>query len=314
MSRKKTVFAMSTTPFREDGSLDEEGFRTHLRRLRDAGVGVYLGSPGSGEGYALSEDERRRVFEIGVEVLKGRVPVHANPPEPRTAAQVIEWMKMAIDVGVDCVELYALDAGHGMRPRPDEQVAYYEDVLRAVDFPIALSIHRVASSWSPSTRLISQLVKGFSQVRAVHVIAAGSETALQIRDGIPDDVAVYTGTATLLQDILMGLDGCQAAEGNVCPNLLMGVIRDAEAGDIAGAAHKMGIILRLYKLSGRWSPSSARWVKMALKVFSHPGGDVRRPYLMPPASEIDVMRSAFQDIGLIDAEAAAASARAAKAG
>ncbi|WP_326522890.1 dihydrodipicolinate synthase family protein [Sphingomonas sp.] len=304
MTSRKIVFAMSTTPFTDDGALDETGFRRHLRRLRDAGVGVYLGSPGSGEGYALSEEERRRVFEIGVEELKGRVPVHANPPEPRSAAELIAWMRMAIDVGVDCVELYALDAGHGMRPRPDEQLAYYEDVLRAIDHPIALSIHRAASSWSPSSKLIGQLAKSFSQIRAVHVIAAGSETALQVRDAVPDDVAVYTGTATLLQDLQMGLDGCQAAEGNVCPNLLMGVARDVAAGDMASAGEKMAMILRLYKLSGRWSPSSARWVKMALRVMDEPGGDVRRPYLMPPASEIEVMRAELDRIGILAAEAA----------
>ena len=165
-AEKPTVFAMSITPFDEEGNLDENGFRDHLNRLGDAGVGVYLGSPGSGEGHAITDAERVRVYEIGVEVLKGRVPVHANPPEPRSAQQVLQWMHMAADAGVDCVELYALDAGHGMYPRPDEQLAYYEDVLNEFRHPVALSIHRPrprgprkqpsSASWRTSTTRFAQ--------------------------------------------------------------------------------------------------------------------------------------------------------------
>lgn len=305
MSDTPTVFAMSMTPFLEDGSLDEDGLRVHLRRLRDAGVGVYLGSPGSGEGHALTEEERRRVYEIGVEELRGKVPVRANPPEPRSAQQVIGWMRLALECGVECVECYALDAGHGMKPRPDEQWAFYEDVLTAIDAPVALSIHRAAASWAPSATLIGQLAKKYDNVRSVHVIHAGSETAVRVKDVVPDDVKVYGGTATLLQDLALGLDGCQGAEGNVCPNLMTGIVRDFQSGDIETAGHNMTTLLRLYRLSGRWSPSSARWVKMAMKVLGYPGGDVRRPYLMPGPDQLEAMKAEFDTIGLVEAERAA---------
>ena len=60
---------VSLTPFTEDGDLDEPGLRAHLRRLGVAGIGVYLAGSGSGEGYTLTRDERRRVFDVGVEEL-----------------------------------------------------------------------------------------------------------------------------------------------------------------------------------------------------------------------------------------------------
>ena len=47
-----------------------------------AGIGVYLGGGGSGEGYVLSADEARRLLQIGVEELKGKVPVRAMGVDP----------------------------------------------------------------------------------------------------------------------------------------------------------------------------------------------------------------------------------------
>ena len=78
------MFCMSATPFKEDGSLDEEGLRVHLRRLVAAGNGVYLGSGGAGEGHVLTVPELRRIYDIGVEECKGKVPTYANPREPRS--------------------------------------------------------------------------------------------------------------------------------------------------------------------------------------------------------------------------------------
>ena len=47
------MFSMIVTPMDERGQVDEDGVRAHLGRMVDAGVGVYLGSGGSGEGHAL---------------------------------------------------------------------------------------------------------------------------------------------------------------------------------------------------------------------------------------------------------------------
>ena len=141
------------------------------------------------------------------------------------------------------------------------------------------------------------------------MIAAGTETALAVRDAVPADVRVYGGTATLLQDLLVGLDGCQGAEGNVCPNVMAGIVDDYLNNDMSAAGTKMAALLRLYRLSGRWSPSSARWGKMAMKVLGYPGGDVRHPYLMPPDSELATLESEMRRIGITDLENELAAAR-----
>ena len=58
----RSAFVVSITPFDDDGEVDEPALRAHLHRIRDAGIGVYVGGGGSGEGYTLSWAEHERVL------------------------------------------------------------------------------------------------------------------------------------------------------------------------------------------------------------------------------------------------------------
>src|ERR1700748_1518307 len=107
---------MSQTPFHEDGSVDDDAMRAHLQRLVDAGNGIYLGSPGGGEGQMLSVAEHRQIYDIGVAVARGKVPWSATPRESRSAAEVYEIAKEAAAAGVDAIQLYGLSPGQVMIP------------------------------------------------------------------------------------------------------------------------------------------------------------------------------------------------------
>ena len=91
MSAEASTFVISLTPYTKDGALDERGLRGHLRRLAAAGIGVYLGGSGSGEGYTLTEAERDRVFEIGCEAFSA-----ANDTEVRVAVLENEALRVAV--------------------------------------------------------------------------------------------------------------------------------------------------------------------------------------------------------------------------
>src|SRR5258708_34682848 len=78
MNKKKlSVVVISTTPFAEDGSIDEEAYRRQLRRLGAAGCSVYFAGSGTTEAYTFTPEERDRALSIAVEELKGKVQVRA---------------------------------------------------------------------------------------------------------------------------------------------------------------------------------------------------------------------------------------------
>src|SRR4029079_3409237 len=102
----------------------------------DAGVGVYLGGSGSGEGYTLTAAELERVLTVGAEELRGRVPVRAMGVEPGSAHEMIELGRVAASAAVDALHVYSLDLGHGNAPTAAELEHYLCDVLEAVTLPV----------------------------------------------------------------------------------------------------------------------------------------------------------------------------------
>ncbi|HEX6310568.1 MAG TPA: dihydrodipicolinate synthase family protein, partial [Acidimicrobiia bacterium] len=191
--RPASTFVVSLTPFTTDETLDEDGLRAHLRRLRAGGIGVYLGGSGSGEGYTLSAGERRRVLEIGVEELRGRVPVRAMGVEPRSAGEMIELGGVAAHAGVDALQVYSLDQGHGNQPRPDELERYLTDVLDAVALPVVLASHQAAGYHLP-VELIGALLDRYSgAIVGVNCTSNDLTYLVRVLDTVAGRVDVHVG-------------------------------------------------------------------------------------------------------------------------
>src|SRR5690349_8095659 len=122
-----TIMTRNCTAFSPvDGGLDEEAYAASLERFVETGIDVYPASGGSGEANALTLDELRRVYAVTVAVCKGKVAVNANIPEVKTAREAIEYGMLAIDQGVDLVNMYGPASIHGYKPTERELRAYYE--------------------------------------------------------------------------------------------------------------------------------------------------------------------------------------------
>ncbi len=75
------------TPFRRDGSLDEDGMRRLVRRQIDAGISFLVPAVTTGESPTLTREELLRVVEITLSEAKGNVPVLAGAGGNNTAAR-----------------------------------------------------------------------------------------------------------------------------------------------------------------------------------------------------------------------------------
>src|SRR4029077_83073 len=124
-----SVHVISQTVFFENGEIDYDGCRAHWQRLKEAGVGVYIGGGGSGSGHSLLRDEVDQLLKAAAEELRGHVPVRAMGVEPRTAHQMIDLVKMSEANGMEGVQIYSLDMGHGGQPGRNVMERYYDDVL-----------------------------------------------------------------------------------------------------------------------------------------------------------------------------------------
>jgi 4-hydroxy-tetrahydrodipicolinate synthase len=297
---------MAVTPFREDGLIDLDAYAELLDRLCRANIGAYLGSGGAGEGHALTLDELRDLYQVGVATCKGRVPVAANPREPRTAHQMLELATIAADAGVDIVQLYSLDAGHGMKPTPAELERYYTFLLDRLDYPVAISVHAGYPYYVPPS-FIASLCSRYEQVKDVNVIMPMAYF-LELSEELSDlgrSVRLYTSVVTMVEGLLAGSYGCQAAEPNLIPFTFRRLVDAILTSDMETASRTYPFVYDVARTVQRWAPSTARWLKMGMKVLNLPGGDggLREPYVLPGQADLDDMAEAFRRLRVADVEA-----------
>jgi 4-hydroxy-tetrahydrodipicolinate synthase len=293
---RASTFVISITPFRQDGAFDEAALRGHLQRMAAAGIGVYLGGGGSGEGYVLTDDETRRLLWIGVEELKGKAPVRAMGVEPRTAADMIGYFEMVSDTGVDAAQIYSLDQGHGHRPTQDEIYRYFDDVLRATSFPAVLSTHQSVGYRVPVPMLV-EFADRFDHLIGINFSHQDLGYLTAVVDALGDRLEIHTGGPHLaLTALSLGATGYLSSEGNLAPNLCVGVIRAYQDNDARRLGDLYGSLLRL---SGAfYQAGGIRATKAALNALGLPGGFPRLPQLPVPASAVPPLLEMIEQLGV----------------
>jgi len=296
------MFCMVVTPMHADGSIDEDGLRAHLQRMIAADVGVYLGSGGSGEGHALSLDELELVYRIGVEECSGRVPVYCNPPESRSALEMLTKAGRAIDAGVDLVQYYQLDAGHGRQPTVPEQERYFRDLLEAHDYPVGIAIHSAVGYLAPSD-LVIRLCADYPHIKLVNLpIGPTPNYFVRLQEGISPDIKMYVGIPNILTGLLMGAWGAQVTEPNQIPFMSRAIIDRFVDGDHVGAAEIFAKVLRVTDVIELGRRVSSDGPKAALKALGYDVGPPRPPRVPVDDATIAAMRAEFERLGVAELE------------
>jgi 4-hydroxy-tetrahydrodipicolinate synthase len=293
-------FTISITPFTEDGAIDEAALRRHLAKLGDAGIGVYVGGGGSGEGYTLSDAETDRLLAIAVEELKGQVPIRAMGVEPRTARQMIAFLDRAERAGVDAAQIYSLDVGHGHTPTPRELDAYFEEVLSNAALPCVFSTHQSVGYVIPA-QVIIDLFARHTQLIGLNVSHQDPNYLRTLADALGDRIDICVGgphQAPLA--LAFGAQGFLSSEGNIAPRLCMQVIAAARAGDNEAFLAQWGKLMRLFM--ALYGNGGIRVTKALLEHFGLAGGFPRAPRLPAEPDALARALAVVEEIDLAEIE------------
>jgi len=310
-----TIWTMTVTPFQEDGSLDEQALRELLRRLVAARAGIYLTCAGAGEAATLTLEEHRRIYDIGVEEAKGKVPVVANVRPSPTSEDAYEICKEAIAAGVDEISIYQMLPQLGMVPNDRESEKWWSDLLDRVNYPVAIAFNPQVG-YSQKQSLILKLCEKYEQIVQVNTPPqqlAGSinqsapryETFTTLRDALPPRVKVAGSLNAFPSHIALGCSGAQLVEPCVIPNICNGVLDSYREGDIPRSREYSQTFQRFTEFCRQWHPATARWTKMAMKVLGLGNGVLRPPYLLPGEDDQRRMAEAFTRMGVRELEARA---------
>ena len=209
------------TPFTAGGAIDERALRGFVDWQIDEGIDFLVPCGSTGEAATMTLAEHRRVVEITVEQVRGRVPVVAGAGSNDTV-KAIELSHMMQDVGAT----HLLHTSP-MYNKPPQRgiVAHFTAIADAVRLPIV--IYNVPGRTGSNIEAASTLEMSWHP-RIVSVKEA-SGLLPQITDIIrakPAGFTVLSGDDELTLPILaLGGDGLISVVSNVVPRLMSQLVK-----------------------------------------------------------------------------------------
>ncbi|MDR7522860.1 MAG: dihydrodipicolinate synthase family protein [Armatimonadota bacterium] len=247
MSISPGVYAITATPFADDGSLDLDG----IDRIVDfeLGVGVtglaILGI--MGEAHKLSEDERRGAVERFVRRADGRVPVIAGTGAPAT--------DLAIRHGREAQALgaSALMVAPPTNLRNLEAVReYYRRVHDATTLPIVVQDEPVFSGVEMPAAFLASITDELPRARAIKLEEVPSPLKVaQVLAAARQPVAVFGGMGGVYfyEELLRGAAGTMT--GFAFPEVLVAIYGTFVRGERAAARDLFYRYLPLIRYEGQ---------------------------------------------------------------
>jgi len=296
------------TPFRKDGSLDEQALRHLVKRQIEAGIDFLVPCGTTGESPTLTREEHLRVVEITVELAKGNVPVLAGAGGYNTA-EVIALARELAALGVDGVLSVT---PYYNKPTQEGLYQHYCAIAEAVPLPIILySVQgRTGVNVEPAT------VKRLAAIENIVGIKEASGNVSQmavILNAVPHDFIVLSGDdAITLPLIALGGRGVISVVSNEIPAEMSQLTRLSLQGDFDGARR----IHRRYHplMEINFVESNPIPVKAALAEMGLLEPVWRLPLVPPKAENQARIRAVLESLGLAGRSAAEPAAQRVHAG
>jgi len=218
------------TPFKEDGELDEEGFRENIAFFCEAKVSGIVPCGTTGESATLSFEEHKRVVEIAVDSSKVLVLAGTGSNNTREA---VDLTKHAQDAGADAALLIT---PYYNRPNDRGMIAHFRAVADACDLPLIL--YNVPSR--TGINLKPELVAELAKIENVAGIKEASGNLSQVSKIIEltqdEDFVVLSGDDTLTLPIMaLGGRGVISVVADVAPRKMVAMVEAMLKGDLATA-------------------------------------------------------------------------------
>ena len=272
------------TPFKKSGEVDEEALRKFLPRFVKSKIGIYLCSAAGGESRALTWDEIGRIYQIGLEECKGKIAVHANPPEQYPARLRREYIVQAAKAGVDVV---MINIYTGRRLNDAEFMLYFKEVLAGIRHPISFAVNARPGSYTPKAEVMAELCNKHRQIVAFNLSNGADSYFVRFKDGLKREMPIYVHCSGSLNKLAMGAQGVFGTEANIIPKTQKAYVDAVASKNFAAIGRHYEQIIRYTSFMSQWAPANPRAIKLAFRLLKLPGweGGVRAPHHMLPEKE-----------------------------
>lgn len=230
-SRLRGCGTALVTPFQADGKLDEAALRAFVDWQLAEGVHMVIPCGSTGEAVTLTPAEHRRVVEITVEQVNGRVPVIAGAGSNDTQKAIATSREMQ---AIGATHLLHVTPMYN-KPPQRALVAHFRAIADACDLPIVIYNvpGRTAVNLEARTCLELAADPRFVAVKEASGNLAQMVTILRER---PAHFSVLSGDDGFTLALMAhGGDGIISVVSNVMPRLMSALCEAMWRGDLTAA-------------------------------------------------------------------------------
>ena len=246
------------TPFRKDGSLNEEMIEKVIGYGLSRGLkGFYL-TGSTGEGFLLSKEERKRVYSRAVKAAKGRAKLIAHVGCLATD-DAVELARYAAKVGIDWVSSVApVYFGQNF----DAAYDHYRRISSATDLPFMI--------YSLGADIVPDRDAKFFDLKNVKGMKYTNYkywTVQALRNRLSKEAIFFAGAdEQVLPALATGIfAGCIGTSQNVIPAHFARICALAEENNFAEASALQAEVVRfveqlIAKPNGSWHKSMMKYI------------------------------------------------------
>lgn len=272
------IFPALPTPVDDAANVDTGAVQRLIEFLLGAGVDGLVPVGGTGEYAALSPADRRRMVEVTVQAVAGRVPVIAGILSPGFK-EAVAAAHDAEAAGADALMLvtpyYVHASGQGIRE-------YFAAFAAAVELPVLLYEIPARTGVALTAETIAGMVEDGS---IIGMKACNGDFAQFTRliDAVGERIGVLGGEEPYFPThVAMGASGGILATANLVPAPWLEIFRLARDGDLPAALKRHAQLYPL--LDAIFAEVNPGPLKAALGLAGLPVGQVLLP-LRPPGPE-----------------------------
>ena len=293
MERFHGAITALVTPF-VDGKLDEQGLVDLIEYQIENGIHGIVPCGTTGESATLDFDEHKRVIDLTVKTVAGRVPVIAGTGANSTS-EAIELTESAKDSGADAVLSVA---PYYNKPSQEGLYQHFKAITDAVDIPMFL--YNV-----PGRTVIHiqpQTVARLAEIPQVIGIKEACGSLEQISDVIrfcPEDFILVSGDDfTSMPTVFVGGKGVISVVSNVDPGGMARIMEAALRGDVEAANKEHYRLFALMKLMFMY-PSPAAPKKALQMLGRMKDSNPRLPMTDADEATTAALKQELQNLGMI---------------
>lgn len=287
------------TPFKSDGTIDEERMRSLVDRQIKGGVELLVPCGTTGESATMTEAEDARVIAMTIEVARGRAKVIAGTGSNSTAS-AIEYSKRARDLGTDALLQVAPWYN---KPTQEGLYAHFRTIAEAVpETPIMLYNVPGRTSSNIAAQTTLRLARDCENIVAVKEASGNLSQIMEILRERPANFSVLSGDdAVTLPLIALGADGIVSVASNEVPDLMSQMTNLALEGKWDDARHLHYRLLPL--MEGNFIESSPGPVKAAMAMMGLLEENFRLPIVPIQEKSRARIREVLSELGVLSARA-----------